>query len=63
MMSRKTKEPVRLGKVEEPRQIDLSSIENHIITIAIILGLILLALLFLIICCMLIPKTYGFFWY
>lgn len=57
-MARKT--PPRLHKVEEKKPL-LSEI--GIIRLGIILGLILLALLFIIICFVAIPQTYGFFWY
>ena len=57
-MARKT--PPRLHKVEEKKPL-LSEIGK--IRLGIILGLILLALLFIIICFVAIPQTYGFFWY
>ena len=52
--------PVRLHKVEEPTP---TTMEKAIVFIGIILGFILLLLLFLLICYIIVPKTYGFFWW
>ena len=54
------KKPARLHKVEEKKPLLPKA---NIIQIGIILGLVLLALLFLLICFMTIPQTYGYFWY
>lgn len=61
-MFRKDKKstPVRLHKVEEPKP---TLIEKAIVFIGVLLGFLLLLLLFLVICSILIPKTYGFFWW
>ena len=52
--------PVRLHKVEDPKP---TTMEKAIVFIGVIMGFILLLLLFLLICYMIIPKTYGFFWW
>lgn len=57
-MAKKT--PVRLHKVEEKKPL-LSNL--NIVEIGIILGLILMALLFFLICLMVIPPTMGYYWY